>query len=150
MCYKTGQIYLLPTLVRLPPGRYIGNPYYLSLTLSDLQDERRAVREVLSGDYTIVESYEADPLPLARLRRRPCLVRDLHRHRRHALWIRSARSGQVDHRTRIARGRAWNIEALRHVFSSATATTRTPTGSAFSACRKGCGRTGSKPASISM
>ena len=33
---------------------------YLSSTLSDLQDERRAVKEVLSGDYTVVESYEAD------------------------------------------------------------------------------------------
>ncbi|WP_034929761.1 DUF4062 domain-containing protein, partial [Candidatus Accumulibacter vicinus] len=37
---------------------------YLSSTLSDLQDERRAVKEVLSGDYTVVESYEADPRPL--------------------------------------------------------------------------------------
>ncbi|KFB74688.1 DUF4062 domain-containing protein [Candidatus Accumulibacter cognatus] len=37
---------------------------YLSSTLFDLQDERRAVKEVLSGDYTIVESYEADPRPL--------------------------------------------------------------------------------------
>ncbi len=37
---------------------------YLSSTLSDLQDERRAVRDVLSGDYTVVESYEADPQPL--------------------------------------------------------------------------------------
>ncbi len=37
---------------------------YLSSTLSDLGDERRAVKEVLSGDYTVVESYEADPRPL--------------------------------------------------------------------------------------
>lgn len=36
---------------------------YLSSTLSDLQDERRAVRDVLS-DYAVVESYEADPQPL--------------------------------------------------------------------------------------
>lgn len=33
---------------------------YLSSTLSDLEDERRAVKEVLSGQYTVVESYEAD------------------------------------------------------------------------------------------
>jgi hypothetical protein len=31
-------------------------------------------------------------------------VRDLHRHRRPALWIRSAGAGQVDHRTRVRRG----------------------------------------------
>ena len=37
---------------------------YLSSTLSDLEDERRAVKEVLSGQYTVVESYEADPRPL--------------------------------------------------------------------------------------
>ena len=37
---------------------------YLSSTLSDLEEERRAVREVLSGEYTVVESYEADPRPL--------------------------------------------------------------------------------------
>jgi len=37
---------------------------YLSSTLSDLEDERRAVKEVLSGDYTVVESYEADSRPL--------------------------------------------------------------------------------------
>ena len=37
---------------------------YLPSTLSDLEDERRAVREVLSGEYTVVESYEADPRPL--------------------------------------------------------------------------------------
>lgn len=37
---------------------------YLSSTLSDLEEERRAVKEVLSGQYTVVESYEADPRPL--------------------------------------------------------------------------------------
>jgi hypothetical protein len=37
---------------------------YLSSTLSDLQDERRAVKDVLSGAYTVAESYEADPRPL--------------------------------------------------------------------------------------
>ena len=37
---------------------------YLPSTLSDLEDERRAVREVLSGEYTVVESYGADPRSL--------------------------------------------------------------------------------------
>lgn len=45
---------------------------YLSSTLSDLQDERRAVKEILSGDYTVVESYEADSRSLE-----PSCVADL-------------------------------------------------------------------------
>lgn len=39
-------------------------PLYLSSTLADLQDERRAVKEVLGGDYAVVESYEAAPRSL--------------------------------------------------------------------------------------
>ncbi|MDS4013224.1 MAG: DUF4062 domain-containing protein [Candidatus Accumulibacter sp.] len=37
---------------------------YLSSTLSDLEAERQAVKEALSGRCTIVESYEADSRPL--------------------------------------------------------------------------------------
>ncbi|HMV06994.1 MAG TPA: DUF4062 domain-containing protein, partial [Accumulibacter sp.] len=39
---------------------------YLSSTLSDLEAERQAVKEALSGryGYNIVDSYEADPHPL--------------------------------------------------------------------------------------
>jgi formylglycine-generating enzyme required for sulfatase activity len=59
-------------IVRTPePGALDGLPLeqqgmrvYLSSTLSDLEDERRAVKDALSGDYTVVESYEADPRPL--------------------------------------------------------------------------------------
>ena len=37
---------------------------YLSSTFSDLENERRAVKDVLGGQYAVVESYEADPRPL--------------------------------------------------------------------------------------
>ncbi len=38
---------------------------YLSSTLNDLQDERQAVRNALSGRYAVVESYEPDPQDLS-------------------------------------------------------------------------------------
>lgn len=37
---------------------------YLSSTLSDLEPERTAVKQALSGECIVVESYEADPRPL--------------------------------------------------------------------------------------